>query len=135
MSTEKSIVERLEALEKQNRLMKRIGAAVIVIAVSMLLMGQAAATRTVEANAFILKDRAGKVRAEWSFSSSGQPELFMRDAKGQERVVLGLNYYGQPDISVFDANGKERITVDMSSDGQPELGVMDTKGNVTWKAP
>ena len=56
------LMERLEKLEKQNRRLKQVGAVALVLAASILLMGQAPARRTVEANEFILKDASGNVR-------------------------------------------------------------------------
>jgi hypothetical protein len=50
-----SIEERLERLERQNQNLKRAGTAILVLAASILLMGQAATTKTVEANRFISK--------------------------------------------------------------------------------
>jgi len=65
MSVEQSIIECLESVEKQNRWMKRIGVAAIMIAASLLLRGQRQpVNRTVEANEFILRDSNGIVRAK-----------------------------------------------------------------------
>ncbi|MBI3895033.1 MAG: hypothetical protein HY313_03790 [Acidobacteria bacterium] len=49
-----AIVERLEKLEKQNRRMMQAGALILVVAASVLLMGQAPSYRVVEANEFVL---------------------------------------------------------------------------------
>src|SRR6266516_864680 len=65
MSPEQSILERLYALERENRMMKRIGLIVIVIAASLLLTAQAPGKRTIEANEIILRDSSGIVRSKW----------------------------------------------------------------------
>jgi hypothetical protein len=94
MSTEDSILERLNALEKQNRWMKRIGVAAIVIAASLLVMGQkAAVNRTIEANEFLLRDSNGTVRSKWVVTQDG-PRLLLLDGNGKERVVMYCNAFG-----------------------------------------
>jgi len=58
-----TIVYRLErAVEKENRMLKRVGLGALVLAGAMLLMGQARSSRTVEAERFVLKDASGRVR-------------------------------------------------------------------------
>jgi len=75
---------RISKLEKQNREIKQLGAAALVVVVSLLVMGQAPAKKTVEANEFILKDGNGKVRARLRMGEEGfspSPELVLTDEK------------------------------------------------------
>jgi hypothetical protein len=58
------LVDRLVILEKQNRRFKQLGAALLVLLASLAVMGQAPSKKVVEANEFVLRDDAGKVRAK-----------------------------------------------------------------------
>jgi len=62
----KSLYERVERLERQNRWMKRMGVVAILPVVAFLVSGQANVDtkKTVEANEFVLKDTNGVVRAK-----------------------------------------------------------------------
>jgi hypothetical protein len=55
--------DRLARLEIQQRRLKRLGAAALIIATLLVVMGQAPSKKIVEANEFILKDDSGNVRA------------------------------------------------------------------------
>lgn len=101
------ISERLLKLEKQNRTLKRIGAAALVVAASILLMGQAASKKTVEANEFIVKDAGGHVRARLAMNQKGDAaEIALLDASGARRVTLDGG--SVPGLTVYDAGGMER---------------------------
>ena len=58
--------DRLLKLEKQNRLMKQFGTAVVIMISALLVMGPGSTKKTLEANEFILKDNANNVRARLS---------------------------------------------------------------------
>jgi hypothetical protein len=96
---------RIDRLEEQNRRLKH-GALVCVLLLTCAgLMAQTKkrpaavppppppaprGPRTVEAEAFILKDADGRVRAELSMAGTG-PSLKLRDATGSALVTLSLN--------------------------------------------
>src|SRR3989338_10400780 len=82
-----AVMKRLEKVEKQNRRFKQIGALALILAGSVLLMGQASPQRTVEATRFVLKDANGKSRAEWITSPSVAALIFDNDA-GYASLVL-----------------------------------------------
>ena len=150
MSGERSIIERLEALEKENRRLKRMGSAVILAAVSLLLMGQAGGNRTVEGSEFVLRDSNGNVRARL-FMDGSEPGLSLLNTRGQYVADL----YGSGDgaaINFRKSGGNIRIgtavspqisivgehqVMNLSSGGlivgddnssQPSLAVLDQPG-------
>lgn len=101
---ESTIAARLEALERQNRRMKRIAALVIAITASLLFMGQTAANRTVEASVFKLVDGTGKTRALWAIDDAdGTPAFLLLDSKGSIRAMLSLDKYDSPQLSLNNA--------------------------------
>jgi hypothetical protein len=60
--------------------------------------------RIVEAEGFVLKDAAGKVRAELAVDKDG-PRLGLRDEAGRTRAELAVGKYG-PRLVQYDENGK-----------------------------
>jgi hypothetical protein len=139
---------RLAKLEKQNRRLKRLGAAALVAAASLALLGQAPAKRTVEANEFILKDAGGKVRARLAFCDNAPclvlldtnanaratlditgltaNRLFLIDLKGETWGALGMLEAG-PSFSLFGRNGKEQAALRLAA-GEPALALSDANG-------
>lgn len=101
-----AVIDRLEKLENQNRRLKQIGAVVLVLAVSFLLMGQAAPKKTVEANEFVLKDASGRVRGQLLMRLLG-PDLTLFDENGTPLAGLGASAYG-PGLYLNDEKGKTR---------------------------
>ena len=102
-----SLIERVERLEKQNRRMKQVGAAALLLAGALFLMGQAAPKRTVEANEFILKDASGRLRGTWWAHSEGAI-LELYDSDGKPRIGLGVNKVGAA-LSVYNAQSHDKI--------------------------
>jgi len=98
MSTEESIIQRLESLEKQNRQLKRIGAVLILITAALFLMGQTAGKRSVEANEFVLRDGKGTVRSKWFMEGNG-PRLSFLNPEGQETVFIKVLDYADGNSS------------------------------------
>jgi hypothetical protein len=78
-----AVVARLEKVERHNRRLRGAGIAVLVLAAAGLLMGQAMPkARIVEAEGFVLKDGAGKVRAELVVDKDGPGlELYGKNGK------------------------------------------------------
>ena len=127
-----AVLERLEKLEKQNRWLRRVGAMFLILAASVLLMGQAAPKRTVEANEFILKDANGKKRARL-FTTAHGPQLFFMDTNRKPRVGL-FQFAGASGVSLNDANLKTRAEFSLPPDG-PSLRLHDanTHGQVNMQ--
>ena len=124
------VLERLAHLEKQNRRMKQIGAVVLIVAASVLWMGQAAPTnQTLEAREFVLKDESGHRRA-WLGIRADAPGLLLYDASGEKvRAFLGVAADG-PGLHLADAEGKVRASLSVKQD-QPGLVVSDKEGFTT----
>ena len=122
------VMERLEKLEKQNRGLKQAGAVALIVVAAILLMGQAATKKTVEANEFILKDASGKVRAKL-FMKEG-PDLVFYDSNGKDLAWLGVHPLLGPTLSFYSANGKsgplrDGLAIDLNQTG---LAIFDDSG-------
>jgi hypothetical protein len=102
---------RMLRLENQNRRLKQAGVVAVIPIVLLLVMGQAPASKTVEANEFILRDNSGNVRARLSMDEArSSPEMVLLDEKGRTRIKLerGIGSMSGGIISVFDSQGQQR---------------------------
>jgi hypothetical protein len=120
--------DRIAALENQNRHFKKLGAAVLIVVASLIVMGQAPSKKTIEANEFILKDSGGKVRAKLEMVGT-LPVMTLFDEKGNASVRMngGINENLGAAISLFDSRGQERESFRVLQDG-PALALQDSKG-------
>jgi hypothetical protein len=92
----KSLYERVERLERQNRWMKRMGAAAILSAGVLLVSGQAKVDtkKTVDANEFVLKDTNGVVRAKLGMGvvlMTKGPGLVLYDDRAQQMATFATS--------------------------------------------
>lgn len=140
-----SLARRVTRLETQNRRLRQAGIAALVLASAAVVMGQAQASRVLEANAFHLKDASGRVRARMSMDAAGRPTLSILDQKGfpvailaggdapflvlnragtKEMVQLGANptFYG---LGLYEKEIRAGLSVQSGSSG---LDLYDEKG-------
>jgi hypothetical protein len=154
-----AVVTRLEKVERQNWWMKVGGIMVLLVASAGLLMGQAMPkATTVEAEAFVLRDAAGKQRAALHLSPEGGAALSFFDPAGIGRAALRVDREGSPDLTLldqtakvramlrvertglpglvfFDQDGKARATLYVVSDGSAVLQLSDKGERIFWRAP
>jgi hypothetical protein len=123
-----AVVGRLEKVERENRRLKFVGAAVLFVAAAGLVMGQAWPTsRTVEAEAFVLRDASGPARAAWHPSPGGGAALtfFDFDQAGKPRAQVRVERDGTPGLLLFDQAGNGRAMLRADRDGSPHLTLTD----------
>jgi hypothetical protein len=115
----RDLQDRLSKLEQQNRRFKQLGAAVLVVAAVIMVMGQAPAKKTVEANEFILRDGSGNIRVKIGVNPSNHDSvgISLVDPDGTERVLLYDNGL------LLEQAGQRRAFL---SDGM--LGLSNSKG-------
>src|SRR5262249_40530747 len=117
-----ALAQRIESLERQNqelerrnRRSKRSAAIVIGIVVAIVLMGQTARTTTIEAQKFVLKDKAGKIRAVLGEGADGEMGLIVHDGKQRPRAMIAIDDNDWPIVRLIDDAGKERVVLDSTS--------------------
>ncbi len=138
------ILSRIERLETENGRLKR-GALVLLLAIASIglvggLMGQTtpqrkrapasapaplpapALPKNIEAESFVLKDSAGKVRAELAMSGTG-PALKLRDASGSALVTISLNDAapGGPFVLLSDPQHHAGVTMSVLENAGSQL--------------
>jgi hypothetical protein len=118
---------RLLSVEKQNRRLKQLGSALLILVTSLVVMGQASSKKTVEANQFILRGDSGEVRAKlWTNGDDSILQLLDKDGRSRLRLEAG-NY--ESSVSLMDGGGrKPSVRLSSNNDGLSELKFLDEKG-------
>jgi len=152
------LADRVDRLEAENRRLRRWGGAALVLALAVAALGQSAPHgTTVEAQQFVLKDAAGKVRVVQGMIE-GASDLSFFDEKGRNRLSLQVMPDGTPRVSLrhadmksgakvlllengqtalqfFDATGQPRLVASLAADGAPFLQLRDETGKPLFQKP
>ena len=137
------ILSRIERLEKENRAWKSAAVICLIAFASIGLMGQTtqhkkapataapkaapapappALPKNIEAESFILKDAAGKARAELSMSGTG-PAFKLLDQNGSALITLSLNDSapGGPFVLLSDPQHHSGLTMSVLENAGSQL--------------
>jgi len=95
---------RVSKLENQNHRFRLLGSVGLVGIALLLVMGQAPAKRTVEANEFVLRDADGKARAVLTVVQDNA-DLVLYDAMDKGRMELKVDSVGGASFNLFNAQG------------------------------
>ena len=129
-----SISERLEKVERENRVLKRFAMLALSLIAAVLVMGQAGPQRTVEAEKFVLKDSAGRMRAEITLDQSGTPALVFYDESGNRGAS-----FREGDLMFLNKRGFTRMSSDgvmiNNQEGHIELGTEGLRLKITSVGP
>jgi hypothetical protein len=122
----KSLFERIERLERQNRWIKRMGTVAVLSVAVLLVSGQAKVDtkKIVEANEFVLKDTNGAVRARLGmglvFTMKNGPSLVLYDGDGVQQRVWVATSEGQAQINLTSSGPLTSFTTSSMWAGVPE---------------
>jgi hypothetical protein len=131
------LIERLARLEHREAALRRAngrlqtltGAFLLLFGV-VVLMGQTAPVRSLEADQFLLRGSDGKVRGAMGIGDNGTVGIQLNDAKGQTRITMDLAADGSPGLDFYDQTGKLRATFALGPAGTPGLGLYDPSGKL-----
>ncbi len=126
MKSEKDTLGALEArvdrLERQNRLLKRIGFLSFLVLSAVFLMGQGKpkplppkVIKSMEAGKFIVKDGRGVTRAEFGLFAE-KPALVFYDSAQNATLSLGFEEDGTG-LTLFDRNGQTAAALTFGPNG------------------
>lgn len=104
-----ALVDRLDDLEKQNRMMKW-GFAAIAGAALTCLLAAAASDPIVRARRLELSDASGAVRCRLGVEDDGSVSQTFTDAKGARRIHLFVASKGEARLRLLDDAGNVRIS-------------------------
>jgi hypothetical protein len=119
--------QRLEKLERENRWMRRIGAAVAAVAAVVFLMGQGKDGKLpdLEVRSLTVKDHEGRVRIRLGHRE-GWPQLLFVDATGRTHITLGETQHGP--LLRFRDRYHTRVVLCVDHNGAASLLFTDRRG-------
>lgn len=133
-----SLAARVEKLESQNRLLRRVGLAFLLLPLTLIVMAQAQPPRNLEAQSFVLRDSSGIKRAELSmgqedaelrYMGKDDPVLRFFNSKGQQTSTVGdgIIFLIDPKKSKAPSPFVGDIMLSMAG-GEPSIDFGDTNG-------
>jgi hypothetical protein len=120
-----TVEARLEALERECRMLRGGLGAVLLAGAAVVLMGQSPTPRpernVIAAQHFIVHDETGQNRAVLGMNANGGVGLTLM---GQTQVRIGVNL-DSAGITLLDGNGKMRLSLGMRADGSEGVTLLD----------
>lgn len=135
---ELAVVRRLEAVERENRRLRRLSG--VLLAGLAILLGltasllavyarQAGATAdVVQAQRFVLRDGDGLIRAVLGVQPDGSTRFALQDRDGRPRLQLTLLGDGSPGIALKDRDGRNRAVLALPPDDMAQIVFADREG-------
>jgi len=139
-SAARALLHRVEALEQENRTLKRRGMTVLVLTAVLLGLGAAlvvtAARRgmpgfvpdVVESHEFVLRDDDGRVRGAWGMDDEGAIRLVLQDHRSATSIRLNLLDDGSSGLTFSDSAGTPRLVLAVLPDHTVNLVMGDGRG-------
>jgi len=94
----------LQPFQRENLTLRGVLVCVLIAAVALVVMAQSRPTRTVEAEAFVLRGPDGSTKAKLD-TSDGTTQLLFYSASGQPRMAVKLDEQGEG-IEMRDDSGE-----------------------------
>lgn len=127
--------QRLERVEQESRRLKQIGVVVLAGIVGAVLMGQAKASRVVQAEKFIVQDASGRTRAELGTAPDGRVALVLFDQNGRSRIELRVLPDDRVGLLLHSKDEKPRAALRVLPDGRALLSLYDNEERLHWQTP
>jgi len=132
--------QRLEAMEREMRRVRRLGGFVIfglavLLGVAAAIIAMAERGRLldrsqdlVESKRFLLRDESGRIRGLWEATDSGAAQLILSDAKGRERLRIRVLEDGSAGLAMVDSMQRSRAVLAVLPDETTALALADAAG-------
>lgn len=124
-----SIHDRLDRLEKKYRRLRVLLGFTVVLVFAAVITGatyRAKVGEVVSAQAFVVKDRSGKIRGSFGYSE-GKIILSLNDRQGP-RVVMSAEGGGPSFINIYSRSGKRQVYMGVSSKSLPRFSLYGSDG-------
>jgi hypothetical protein len=134
-----ALLGRLDALERENRRLRRYGT-MMVVAIAVILgvtaamvlfsgrFGPGATAEVVAAKQFVLRGADGTVRGVWGTERDGTLRFALQDTKGRPRAKLTLLNDGSSGFTFVDSAGHSRVVFALLPDLSASLVFADGAG-------
>jgi hypothetical protein len=119
-------------LQRSNKHLRLMTGALMLLCGALFTMAETSSVvpDTLEAQQFLLRDSAGKLRGAMGVTSDGAVGLNLEDPAGRTRVTVDLAADGTPGLDLYDQDGKIRATMALGDDGDPGVGLYGAKGHL-----
>ena len=131
---------QIERLQRQNRLLRLGGIALMMTIVVGMIKGCSGSepdprqlAGVVEAQRFIVRDTDGTERAVLGLLDGNRLYLSMRDSAGKQRAAVGVEDDG-PSVKLYNARGEVQAVLDLLNE-RPRLTLFDDEGHISHKVP
>ncbi len=134
------LMHRLEAVEQENRRLKRQGTILMLVTAILLGVGVALVytaarrgmpgmvPRVIEAREFVLRDSEGRIRGAWGADEEGAIRLVLQDYRNQTSIKLNLLDDGTSGLTFADSAGNPRLIMAVLPDETINLVLGDSRG-------
>jgi hypothetical protein len=118
---------RLERWEREKRQLLCLGVAAVTLCAGLALHanGWGHRPKAVEATSFVVRDRAGNVRARLGVRNDGSPELLLRDSHGRDQLLLHAFPDDTTAFYLYD-RGRVRLALTAAPEGTAAVNLYDT---------
>ncbi|HTT62824.1 MAG TPA: hypothetical protein VMG35_13315 [Bryobacteraceae bacterium] len=132
-----ALAARIDRLERANRRLKLISAAVGFALAVFLSLGAGGRPRTVEAEEIIIRDSYGHARLMIGTPEfvgpaidmdRREPGIWLSDGNGQDRAMLSSD-------GLYFANEHSKPLLSLEAGRFPEIRLYGPDGKVSWSAP
>lgn len=132
--------QRLEAMEREMRRVRRLGGFVIValavllgVAGAIIAMAERGrlldrSSDLVESKRFVLRDESGRIRGLWEATNTGAAQLIFSDSAGRERMRLRVLEDGSAGLAMVDSMKRSRAVLATLPDETTALALADAAG-------
>ncbi len=139
LRAEAAFVQRMEALERDNRRLRRYGVAMLLVLAMFLGVGASllyysgayglpGSPQMVAARQFMLRDAQGTIRGTWGTAEDGSVRLALNDDRGRQRIRLSLLEDGSAGLTFADTSDRRLAVLGLLPDQTTTLALTDPAG-------
>jgi hypothetical protein len=139
LRAEAAIVHRMEALERDNRRLRRYGVMMLTVLAIFLGVGASllyfsgayglpGSPQMVAARQFLLRDARGTIRGTWGTGEDGSVRLALNDDQGRQRIRLSLLEDGSAGLTFADTADRKLAVLGLLPDQTTTLALTDPAG-------
>jgi hypothetical protein len=157
LQTLDALAHRIERLERECRLWRRVGGSAFLVAIALVVSGAATrSTNEVELERLVIKSKQdgaatitlsavdghpslsfaneGREKISLTIPKDGSPTFSLVEA-GKGGLMFGLSRNGAPVLNFYDENQRRRISLGIFPKVGPMMSVLDENNRIISKSP
>ena len=128
MPEERTLLERVEHLERKSHWLTALAMVLGLLCVSLLAWQFAPIEPIIEARGFVLRDPRWRMLAELKARQDGTPVLRLYGDTGRPSALLHVDASGSVALRLNDPLGRRRAELSVDREGSPALVLSDADG-------